>query len=302
MYYGIKLIYFIIFLSASSALWAQDIRYRVEVLILTHLNHNEEALETQELPDYSNATDFLTPSEESDETDAATTPATEQAPGANEALLPALSEEPEPDPNALVHIEEMSEVMREAWRRLRLSAPFRPQQYLSWEQGDQEPFPTLRVHDLQVIMSKDPLARERLEFIRADLLESESEENEQRYAEAVATGQLERSELLQEPAAAMPGPVTYHRLDGAVTLRRSRFLHLDLDVQMREGIWEPEPLLLISQYPPIFERAGPTTFKVFEMRQSRQVKTERMEYFDGPVLSALAYITSVKVTSEDSTQ
>jgi hypothetical protein len=57
--------------------------------------------------------------------------------------------------------------MQEAWRRLRLSAPFRPQQYLSWEQGNQEPFPALRIHDLEVVLVKDPKARERLKMIEA---------------------------------------------------------------------------------------------------------------------------------------
>jgi len=275
MSYVTKLICFIILVLCTNPLLAQDTRYRVELLVLTHLNHGEEAADSNDISDYSAAIDFLTPVEEPEE-------------GAEEDISASLETEnplpqlvdsgaaQEPDPNEVVHIEDMSEVMRETWRRLRLSAPFRPQQYLSWEQGNQEPFPALRIHDLEVIMSQDPYAEQRLEIV-----------------EGVEPG--------EDPAeSALPEPTLYYRLDGAVTLRRSRFLHLDLDIQLREGIWEPEPMQPIAQAPAIFEQAGPTAFLVHELQQSRQVKTERMEYFDGPVLSVLAFITSIKVNSEDS--
>jgi hypothetical protein len=292
MHYRTNLIYFILLMLSMNPLWAQDTRYRVEVLVLTHLNHSEEAAESKEISDYSSAIDFLTPAVETEET---------AGDISQEANLEAL-EEQEPDPNAVVQMEEMSDVMREAWRRLRLSAPFRPQQYLSWEQGNQEPFPALRIHDLDVIMTKDPYARERLKQLEADLLESESEQLKQAQlvsAESIAPSQpAEPEAALEADDSGLPGPSLYYRLDGEVSLSRSRFLHLHLNIQMREGIWEPEPLELVAQNPAIFERAGPTTFLLQELRQSRQVKTERMEYFDGPVVSVLAFITSVKVNSE----
>jgi hypothetical protein len=191
-----------------------------------------------------------------------------------------------------------------------LSAPFRPQQYLSWEQGNQEPFPALRIHDLEVVLVKDPEAWERLKMIEADLLEDESEQKEKETLFVTsgdttpdsAGGLVELSqgtEVPQEPE--LPEAVPYYRLDGTVTLRRSRFLHLDLDVQMREGIWEPEPLEILARDPVIFERAGPTLFRVHNLQQSRQVKSGRMEYFDGPVLSLLAFITAIEVESGDDT-
>jgi len=279
MYYVTKLICFIILVLCTNSLLAQDTRYRVEVLVLTHLNHGEEAADSNEISDYSAALDFLTPAEEVEEE--VEEEAAEEEISATletENPLPQLIDSEvleEPDPNEVVHMEEMSEVMREAWRRLRLSAPFRPQQYLSWEQGNQEPFPALRIHDLEVVMSMDPYAQQRLEMIAT----------------------MEPGSDPVEPA--LPGPALYYRLDGAVTLRRSRFLHLDLDIQLREGIWEPEPLQITAPSPAIYERAGPTVFLVHELQQSRQVKTERMEYFDGPVLGVLAYITSIKVNSED---
>ncbi len=66
-------------------------------------------------------------------------------------LLPD-EDQPE-DPWAdVIAVEDMSDVMRETWRRLRLSAPFRPEQYLSWEQSANEPFPSLRIHDPDVLL------------------------------------------------------------------------------------------------------------------------------------------------------
>jgi hypothetical protein len=315
MFYMHKLIHILFFGLFACSLWAQDTRYRVEVLVLTHLRSVEPATEVDEITDYSSALDFLTPVEEPEEGESEdeTAGSTDETAGAEQegtAGEPFADEEAKPDPNEVVHHEEMSEVMQEAWRRLRLSAPFRPQQYLSWEQGNQEPFPALRIHDLEVVLVKDPEAWERLKMIEADLLEDESEQKEKETLFVTsgdttpdsAGGLVELSqgtEVPQEPE--LPEAVPYYRLDGTVTLRRSRFLHLDLDVQMREGIWEPEPLEILARDPVIFERAGPTLFRVHNLQQSRQVKSGRMEYFDGPVLSLLAFITAIEVESGDDT-
>ena len=306
MSYKNILIYILVSGLFTPTLWAQDTRYRVEVLVLTHLNSVEPATKMNEIRDYSSALDFLTPVEEPEEEENVelqedpvdTTVITQQEDTSGES---AIAEEAEQDPNEVVHHEEMSDVMREAWRRLRLSAPFRPQQYLSWEQGDQEPFPVLRVHDLEVILVKDPLARERLRMIEADLLESESEKQLELVAGAPSTQtpQIPVDDPMTAEEPEMPGPTQYYRLDGTVMLRRSRFLHVDLDLQMRDGIWEPEPLEIVSMDPVIYERAGPTSFLVHELVQSRQVKTERMEYFDGPMLSVLTFITAIELDSED---
>lgn len=302
MRYINNLMLFLLLVLVAMPLRAQETRYRVEVLVLTHLNSAEPATELDEIRDYSSALDFLTPVEEPGEEETAgiaAVAAETTGPGQLDepAVEPALAGEEEPDPNEVVHQPDMSDTMREAWRRLRLSAPFRPQQYLSWEQGDQEPFPVLRVHDLEVVLVRDPLARERLKAIEADLLEDQSEKEPEL---TLATQSIEDSqvpagapEMPEEPG--MPGPTQYYRLDGTVTLRRSRFLHLDLDLQMREGTWEPEPLEPVSTDPVMYERAGPTSFLVHELQQSRQVKTGRMEYFDSPALGVLATITAIRL-------
>lgn len=287
MLYRYILILLILLLLAGPLL-AQESRYRVEILVLRHLEQNEEPKEQLELPDYSMAIDFLTPPPE-EEDEALIEEASADAPGAEENGLAenglAQSDEgvevPE-DPNRLIHLEEMSSVMQEAWRRLRLSGPFRPEQYLSWEQGSQEPFPTLRVHDLQTVMTDDPWAEFRETQMQA----------EQEFAATAELDAVDVNDGLEGPV--LPEPVYYYRLDGTASLRRSRFLHVDLDLQWREPVWQPDLSAVRGTDARDVQPEQPSSFLVFELKQSRQVRSGRMEYFDGPVLGVLAWITEVK--------
>ena len=89
-------------------------------------------------------------------------------------------------------------------------------------------------------------------------------------------------------------------------MRRSRFLHLDLDLQIREAVFEAETeparlgLLSAGYTEPAdddeapAEEPKPSSFLLHDLVQSRQVKTGRMEYFDSPVLGVLAYISTVE--------
>jgi len=214
------LILFIICLLVATPVLAQDTRYRVELLVLTHLHHAQEPRELPFLEDYSPAMDLLAPPEPEEE---------EEEVEDGDTLVLEIPEPEEPDPNAIVHIEEMSEVMREAWRRLRLSAPFRPEQYLSWEQGNTEPFPALRIHDKEVLMVVDPYAEQRLELLE--------QEETTVFTDPAGLDGLDETE---EPE--LPDPVLFYRLDGSVTLKRTRFLHLELNLQLREAVWDEESL------------------------------------------------------------
>lgn len=275
MRYSYYLILFSICLLNMAPVLAQDTRYRVELLVLTHLNHDQQPRELKHLEDYSPATDFLTPPEPEEEGEEEEEESVEAA-----DLLE------EQDPNALIHIEEMSDVMREAWRRLRLSGPFRPEQYLSWEQGSEAPFPALRVHDLEVVMVDDPFAEQRAELLQ--------QEQTTVFADNAGLDALEGTD---EPGP--PEPTVFYRLDGAVTLKRTRFLHLDLDLQLREALWDQESLPRVEVLAPENEQPRPSAFLVQALQQSRQVKTGRMEYFDGPVLGVLAFVTSIQVDNEE---
>jgi hypothetical protein len=314
------LILFITLIQISTSAQAQDVRYRVEILVLSHLDQNEAPREMKWINDYSESLDFLTPpppveeaEEDSREQDAtaAAEPAVETAADFDQAL--ENPEEPaEEDPNAVVHIEEMSENMQEAWRRLRLSAPFRPEQFLSWEQGSTEPFPSLRVHDLVVVKTDDPYADLRQAPEDEALEENPAVEQPQVFADAAGLNALQE-ETGEEVALELPDPTFFYRLDGSVKLIRTRFLHLELDLQLRDAVYEEPDLFfapgnLLAPRPQesspttdaladdeIPEPPEPVSFLIHPLKQSRQVKTKRMEYFDGPVIGVLAFITAIQV-------
>lgn len=328
------LILFMTILGASVA-HAQDDRYRVEIIVLKHLNHNESAQEQAWLKDYSDALDFLTPETEPDPENAADEAAAElneaaadpAAEIAEHAEPGAAETEPGVDPNAVVHIGEMSPAMEDAWRRLRLSGPFRPLQFLAWEQGRNEPFPVLRVHDLDAILVDDPFADLRL------LVESGDTLSEVPNGYAATPGSsgparntpapppqsfqyqtidpdklsVEASSEDAEPAGeTLPDPTFFYALDGTASLVRTRFLHLYLDLELREAVFDtaatlrPPPTERLAQPTAEgLEQAAPTGFLVHSLRQNRQVRTGRMEYFDGPVIAVLAYITAVPLVTDE---
>jgi hypothetical protein len=156
-------------------------------------------------------------------------------------------------------------------------------------------------------MVEDPYAELRLELLEQALEDAKNETQATVFADAAGLDALEGDE---EPG--LPDPTLYYRLDGTVTLKRTRFLHLGLNLQLREAVWEEEIPVLDKENPvldkqipvldeadePEFAQPVPSSFLVHDLQQSRQVKTGRMEYFDGPVLSVLAYITSVRVDDE----
>jgi hypothetical protein len=314
--YRLYLIIFLAFLVFSGDTIAAEKRYRIEILVLRHLQHDAEPLKADWLRDFSESLDFLyvaeadeNGEEEKEEGVAADESAAEPAepggdsdgaeltdtlPGAEAELLPG--EEAEQEPWAeVVYVETMGEDMQEAWRRLRLSAPFRPEQYLSWEQSADEPFPLLRIHNEEIILLDDPYADLRAEL--AENLEDSVTEGEESF---VFTDQ--GSALPGEPApeTELPEPTRFHQIDGTVMLKRSRFLHLILDLELREAVYDELAMrqALIAREEAAqgeFEMPRPSSFLIHSLKQSRQVKSARMEYFDGPVLSVLAYITSVDV-------
>lgn len=289
MYYKVYLIYFILSLVvAQTALAADSSRYRVELIVFAHLQHDAAPLDVKRLQDYSAALDFLAPASADDEQEPAGTDDAAASGRQNDALdadsVEAPGEQPgaptdpaENDlPQGTVHLPELGEQMQEAWRRLRLSGPFRPLQFLAWEQSGAAPFPSLRLHDLEIVLTEDPWADARVAHHASINPGVDTPDG------AVAAG---------EP---LPPPAHYYRLDGTATLTRSRFLHLALALELRDPVW-PEAASP-SAPPPLRDGGGqpaPAAFLVHRLEQSRVVHTGRMEYFDGPVLGVLAWVTDV---------
>ncbi len=306
MIYRIYLIIFIIIFLCPDKLIAQEKGYRIEILVLTHLRHEAEPLKTDWLRDFSDALDFLTPPEpEPEDEEPEPSPAIlnpDEVTLAEAGDLPVGELAPEAPFAEVVPIEDKGEAMQEAWRRLRLSAPFRPEQYLSWVQSADEPFPSLRLHDGEVILIDDPYAER-----RAELAAIAAEEADQPTVFS-DQGNTLPGDPEQEPE--LPEPTIFHRIDGTVMLKRSRFLHLVLDLELREAVYDEgaitlamiasEELATQTGESQEFVIPPPSSFLVHSLKQSRQVKSRRLEYFDGPVLSVLAYISPVELEpSED---
>jgi len=309
MRYKTFLILFLTCFAGLQPAFAENDRYRVEILVLTHLGHAEQPREALSLEDFSSAVDFLQPPEE-DDTTSHTNAQPEQAPVA-EAEPPVAEQSPlDGDPafvdaddaddadarDAVVHVEEMGEEMQEAWRRLRASGPFRPLQYLAWEQGSNPPFPTLRVHDSEAVRIDDPWAEQRLLQDAAGPPAAGSA--------GPANGTFGTPPEVPDPGdygeeQTLPDPVVYYRLDGTARLTRSRFLHLNLKIEWREPEFAPTPAV-VNTLPAaptgtddLRRDQQPERFLVHRLEQSRPVRSGRMEYFDGPVLGVLAWISNV---------
>jgi hypothetical protein len=198
----------------------------------------------------------------------------------------------------------MGPEMQDAWRRLRLSAGFRPLQYLSWEQGSQPPFPEIRVHGEEVAFVDDPYAELRAAALEAEL---ESGLQPEEAAETDRTPIEDDDPACEEPETdPFPEPTVHFALDGTASLVRTRFLHLQLDMQLREPVFdtdtlaeEPAPAPLPATSPGNMETAllppRPTGFELHHLDQRRQVRSGRMEYFDSPVLGVLAWITPIEL-------
>jgi hypothetical protein len=90
------------------------------------------------------------------------------------------------------------------------------------------------------------------------------------------------------------------RLDGSEQLRRSRFLHIDVDLEYRSEAIEIEPgtpagpELVTTARPDPVAGAPPEPYRVHHLRQSRQVKSNEIHYFDSAYLGALVRVTPIE--------
>ncbi|WP_191621186.1 CsiV family protein [Marinihelvus fidelis] len=165
-------------------------------------------------------------------------------------------------------------------RRLERLGDYMPLAVYSWEQPAIEYQPPVRIHDDDVIM---------------DTLYFPAE---------AATIDLTSAAPFQDHLAPL------YRLDGMAQLRRSRFLHLELDIEWRQDAPVETNLPAPGDSPAepaedagidaeadtealADEGPAPDPFKVHRLRQSRQVVTDTLIYFDSDVLGALARVTAL---------
>lgn len=176
--------------------------------------------------------------------------------------FPALEESDLPDD--LIPLDKKSDYMDAVWRRLRSSKGYRPLLFSSWEQNRTDYYPPMRIHDDMLL---DEGLNPPTQYMIADLV------SEDPLADYVSS---------------------YYRLDGTVQLKRSRFLHLFVDLEYRN---ENPGLINEVTYTDTEERmfppTTPTGHKLHALQQNRQIRTGRVQYFDTPYFGVLVLVTAL---------
>jgi len=188
--------------------------------------------------------------------------------------FPALEESNLPDD--LVVLVKKSSTMDTAWRRLKSSKAYRPLLFAAWEQNRTDYYPPMRLHDKTVL---DEQLRPPTSIMIADLAAA-------------------------EPLAAYVS--TFYQLDGTVQLRRSRFLHIYVDLEYREAVTQDAPQTTVftvgDPLPPGVSAADNADDgdigispdrNIYSLQQNRQVRTGRMQYFDMPYFGVLVLVSAI---------
>lgn len=246
----------LLLLAASSAALAESGAYRVEIIVFRNLSATGEMALVPELRSFSQFPDLQNQVQ---------APAAEPA-DVQTGVLPAEPVEIMRDnlPDDLRVLADKSTMMDGAWRRLRSSQTYRPLLYASWEQNRVDYYPPMRIHDQQVV---DTRLRPPTHIVTADL-------------------------TAPDPLAAYRS--VFYQLDGSLQLRRSRFLHLFLDLEFRE---QDDPAAMGTAAPETAEMQPLTggiagSHGIYFLTQNRQINTGEMQYFDTPFYGALVYVTA----------
>jgi len=268
----------------SSAVLAESGAYRVEVIVFRNLAVIAEAGSVEELRSFSHFPDLekpkpaernqaledsqgaenLKPGETSNEEPPGGMPL-EQA-----GVLPGdMPEAPRIDlPDDLRVISDRESYMDAVWRRLRSSEKYQPLVYAAWEQNRTDYYPPMRIHDQQII---DRQLRPPTNIMIADL-------------------------TADDPLFAYRS--NFYQLDGSAQLKRSRFLHIFLDLEYREQKspdiveWDlPAENGIQVDYEASLDE--PSEYQLFTLKQNRQIRTNQVQYFDTPVLGALVFVTAI---------
>jgi hypothetical protein len=250
----------LLLLLVSFAVPAETGAYRVEVIVFRNLLAASEMNEVLELRSFSGFPDLKD------------TRQIEKMPvGQSNKPAVGLSEVLRGDlPDDLSIVTQKSDEMDNAWRRLRSSQNYRPLVYTAWDQNRIDYYPPMRIHNEQVI---DTQLRPPTPVMIADLTS-------------------------EDPLAAYRN--TFFQIDGSLQLRRSRFLHLFLDLEIRE---KNANNTVDAEIPgdgnTLIDMGSDTdglgVYGVYTLSQNRQVSTGKMQYFDTPYFGALVYVSSITV-------
>lgn len=249
-------------LFTSSVCHADTGAYRVELIIFRNLLVAADSTGVNELRSFSHYPDLedTRPAQEPVET-----PANELTPELPDELADIVRDDL---PDDLQVVSDKSTYMDDVWRRLRSSEGYRPWVYASWEQNRVDYYPPMRIHDQQII---DTQLRLPSHIMIADL-------------------------TAEDPLWAYRS--NFYQLDGSVQLRRSRFLHLFLDLEYREKSAQTNteassPVSFDFLTGAVQEASDSPQYGVFTLKQNRQIRTNQMQYFDTPYFGVLVFVTTI---------
>jgi hypothetical protein len=272
----------------SSTALAESGAYRVEIIVFRNLDAMAEPVNVVELRGFSQFPGLEEQKVESGN-QRPSAELTTKAVGAPPGLAGGSSSPIRSDlPDDLDVIKDKGFRMDDAWRRLRSSQGYRPLLYASWEQNRTDYYPPMRIHDQTII---DSQLRPPTTIIVADL-------------------------ATDDPLAAYRS--IFYKLDGSVQLRRSRFLHLFLDLEYRQDTSSTGPKtgfftnsdqenggeeLPVESGTNFFSENNIQTesgtdansyHRIFRLKQNRQIRTDRMQYFDTPYFGVLVLVSTIQ--------
>jgi hypothetical protein len=256
-----KFLMTLLLLLASNALMAESGAYQVEVIVFRNLVATPEFKAVEKLRSFSRYPDIT-------DTGLADMPTAEPGAVQSDLLDAQLAEVLRSDLPDDVHIvAQKSEAMDHAWRRLRSSQDYQPMFYAAWQQNQVDYYPPMRIHDSQII---DTELRVPTMIMFADL-------------------------TAEDPLQAYRSQ--FYQVDGNLQLRRSRFLHLYLDLEFRQQVLPggyPQNTLNTVEITAETDSSsqGGIKYGVYTLKQNRQISTSEMQYFDTPGYGVLVYVTS----------
>ncbi len=163
-----------------------------------------------------------------------------------------------------------SEVMANAWKRLRGSREFRPLIYQQWQ--EQRADTVSRAVPGGVIGTATRVHNDIVLFTPPNKPDKDMEYN----SEYISADNVDQS---------------VYQLDGMATFTQGRFLHISLDFEFRQLLVKPEATDGIE---------SPNSYMVFSLKKSRQIRPQRLEFFDNEKFGALIYLEEINQAEEPS--
>lgn len=242
--------------------------YRVEVIVLTHLDGQSDRYQVDQARDYTALTDpllnerrnsWIEPDVEDDELQ-------------DDQLQDDELHDDEPRdhtgpvqvryPLTYSNLENLGPEMQGAWRRLEDSTRHHPLSWRAWYQplSREEPSKTMRIHDEHMLRTNWL----EIEYLLGRPVDDNEGENALGLVDALV-------------------PRTHYRLDGSIRIRQRQFTHAEIDLVWHEPI-ESGIGPLAPEYLP------PGGLHIHRINQSRTIRPQRLEYFDSGWLGVLIRI------------